>query len=284
MRTSKFGLLAIAGCLALVRPAVAEEITVRVASGRVFVGEVDARTDNAVLWLRATRGGARVRRPISWRRIVSAQVADRELSAEELQKAAAGLIVAAEPAPSVDQPVTFTPPMPAEAIDASAATSPSAPAAAPQQLVTAVQIEAALGHWGANVETDGIVVDVYPTDIEGRLVPVDGTLALELVGAPAVSWRATDRLARWTVSVRKADFIRGPARVRVPFLAVHPEFETHLKPIGLMHARLSVPGQGVFEASDAQVRIRPYSGFRDRLQQQAGTRFLDLERTGRGNR
>ncbi|MFH1923324.1 MAG: hypothetical protein ABIP48_25965, partial [Planctomycetota bacterium] len=71
------------------------------------------------------------------------------------------------------------------------------------------------------------------------------------------------------------------AKYRFPFQAVHPEFDLELAPYAAVHARLSVPGEGVFEATESDVRVRPYSATRDHLQYTTGQRFFPLERTGR---
>jgi hypothetical protein len=92
------------------------------------------------------------------------------------------------------------------------------------------------------------------------------------------------REARWVKSVRIEDFSAGGATVKLPFLRFHPEFDSHRAPYGAVHVRLSVPGHGVFEATQSVVRLRPYSATRDRYQQRTGRRFLDMERTGRGQR
>ena len=75
-----------------------------------------------------------------------------------------------------------------------------------------------------------------------------------------------------------ADFDPSGAVYRLAFQAVHPDFQFDLDPHGLVHARLSVPGDGAFEASQALVRIRAYSSVRDHVQQTTGSRFLPVER------
>jgi len=76
----------------------------------------------------------------------------------------------------------------------------------------------------------------------------------------------------------------GPsgAVYRLPFQAVHPEFDTDWAAHGLVHVRLTVPGHGVFEASQEVVRIRAFSPIRDELEMSTGRRFFPIERTGRG--
>ena len=69
-----------------------------------------------------------------------------------------------------------------------------------------------------------------------------------------------------------------------PFAGVHPEFDREIDPFGVVHVRMTIAGQGVFEASSAMVRLRPYSGPRDHQQQLRGRRFFYQETLGRGHR
>jgi len=60
-----------------------------------------------------------------------------------------------------------------------------------------------------------------------------------------------------------------------------PEQVFALAPEALVHARLGVPGQGVFSASAVDVCIRGLSRFRDQLQYFQGYRALSRERLER---
>jgi hypothetical protein len=88
-----------------------------------------------------------------------------------------------------------------------------------------------------------------------------------------------DRLAQWNRPFRSL----GGAQtfVRLPFQAVHPEFDATVPNLALVHVRLAVPGSGVLEASMADVRVRPYSQVRDQIQSGYGSRFYPTEGTGR---
>lgn len=252
--------------------AAAETVTLRLASGRERTGFIDPRTDDAHLWLRSEADSITMLRPIDWERIVSAQIGNKRLSRDELRAAAAGLKT---PEASLEARDSSTP---ASAPRESAIRPQSA---APPPLVRAIQIDAALGHWEPGVEATGIVVTVYPIDADGRLVPVDGTLDVDLVGQRLTTVADSNgfpQIGRWTAAVRSSDFGPSGAVYRLAFQAVHPDFQFELDPHGLTHARLSVPGQGTFEASQSLMRIRDYSPVRDHLQQDTGSRFLPIER------
>jgi hypothetical protein len=91
-------------------------------------------------------------------------------------------------------------------------------------------------------------------------------------------------LGHWERPVDPGDFGPGGAVYRLPFQEVHPELDTSMAPRGAVHARLSVPGQGTFEATSSMVRIRPYSAIRDALQRETGFRFFPQEWTQDGRR
>lgn len=263
-------------------PVAAGQITVSVASGRTFVGELDPRTDHDLLWLRVGKGPIVVRRPIEWERVVRVRQGEKELSADELRTLAQASQETSGPK------LLPQPPIPAEDLAAAKTwlTTPGRGSGREQlsPMVGSLQINVELGHWTAGVEPSGIVVCIHPTSADGVLTPVDGTLAIDLIGQRPASQNQGDGLSplgRWTQTVRAADFGPLGAVYRFPFQAVHPDFDVELRAHGLVHTRLSVPGQGTFEASAAMVRIRPYSSVRDRLQQTTGSRLAPIEQTDR---
>jgi hypothetical protein len=162
------------------------------------------------------------------------------------------------------------------------ASSPAKAADSPARHVT---IDAALGGWSDTVEADGLVVYVQPLDATGRRVAVHGTLEVDLTG-----WRTgitapnqySFNLGRWTEPVRPADFGPRGAVYRLPFQAVDPQHDLTVASKGVVHARLSVPGQGTFDATQTDVRIRPFSACRDAIQTTTGQRYLPQERTRNG--
>jgi hypothetical protein len=270
----------------------AGQITILAASGRTFTGEVDPQTDHDLLWLRIGEGPIILRRPIEWSRVVRVRQSGKELSPDELRTLAQASNA------QTQKPPLPAPPMPAKEWTVAktwlnaANSSPGNPATqsstaaqvVAMQTVTSLQFQAELGHWTAGVETSGIVVCIHPTNVDGAFTPVDGTLSVDLVGQRPASQNEGNGLAtlgRWTQTVRIVDFGPLGAVYRFPFQAVHPDFDLELRAHGLVHARLSVPGQGTFEASEPMVRLRPYSSVRDRLQQQTGSRFAPIEETDR---
>ena len=158
--------------------------------------------------------------------------------------------------------------------------------------VRSVEFEAVLANWDGDVETDGLLLRLVPIDDQGQVAVVRVTLYVEFVArrqrdfneAPSQGGSTVDRIGRWTVQLGEADFRAGAATVKLPFQAIHPEFDTDWFGSGLVHIRFTGAGHGTFEQSLDGIRIRPFSPLRDGMQRQSGRRFLPSERTERGQR
>jgi hypothetical protein len=96
-------------------------------------------------------------------------------------------------------------------------------------------------------------------DAYGNIVPVNGTLEVDVIGeqpAHRTYGEPFPPLLRWATKVRPEDVGANGATFRVPFQAWHPEFDLKLGSMGAVHARLSVPGQGVFDDTATMVWLR----------------------------
>lgn len=148
-----------------------------------------------------------------------------------------------------------------------------------------------IANWDGDVEADGLIVDVAPLSLDRRIVPANAAVEVELFApqrrtfdlAPQSGGDTLELVERWTRTIAPGDFGASGARLHLPFGAVHPELrpEWTASPYGLVHLRLVVPGQGVFEDSRDGVRIRPWAPNRDRLEIKTGQRFLPTENLGR---
>lgn len=251
----------------------AELLTVKVVEGKTYSGFVDAKTDDRLLWLRREQGTGMLRRGISWERIVSASHQGKPVELSELPKLAERI---ASSRTVVVQPVHSEPAAP-----------PPAPA---RQHIASLAIEAAVTNWDADVENDGLLVAFRLLDEEGYETTADGTLEVELFAprirkyheAPQSRGYRVDLIERWTVAVAKNQFRGGAVRVRLPFGAIHPEFDRGVDALGLVHARLAVPGEGVFAQSLDGLSLRTFAPTRDALLDNTGRQFLPTEMTGRG--
>jgi len=127
--------------------------------------------------------------------------------------------------------------------------------------VRCLAVYAKVANWDADKELDGLLVHVYPLDVNGAVVPARGTLEIDLLGqrfGRVKRSRPFTSLGRWTQQVSRADFGSDGAVYRLTFQRVHPELDLSVAPYAAIHAKLSVSGQGTFETIESTVRIRPY--------------------------
>ena len=240
--------------------------------------------------------GISLSRAISWDEIVLAQSRQGELTAKQLrdrinvfklisaQSANEGVQELPTPSENSKPTVEELPPKPTQWVPDQHLSQFIQAARANNTQVCSISIDAFVGHWNRTVESSGMVLHLYPIDGIGRVIPVDGTLDVDLIadvppGAPQGT--SLPRIARWTVRVCPEQFGPNGAVFKLPFQSFHPDFDLALGPYGAVHATLSIPGNGSYEATDAMVRIRPYSAVRDNSQQINGSRYFDIERVNR---
>ena len=195
-------------------------ITVELTGGRTFTAELDARTNTAQLWLRWQSSGAALLRPIRWDHVARAQVGGEDLSGEQF-RALVEQVRRDTPAEIVETPRPTTIVMIGVAEPAYAAGSAIRPAAAAveSRRVASLMIDARAARWDENVETDGIAVRVYPLDEFGKVVPVWGTLQVDLRAerqSPAYLHEPFSEIGNWAQEVRPEDFARGNAGLSIP--------------------------------------------------------------------
>ncbi len=264
----------------------ADAIVVEAVSGRVFTGQIDRRTSPQALVVRSGTADMYVVRPIDWSRVVRVRLDGKPMSAAELiaRFDADGWPSTAEelPPPRGAAPKSVRPPGPSDEFSDD---QPQAQRTRANPRVRSLKIEASAGKWSGGVENDGVLLRVMPLDASGNIVPVNGTLEVDLIGNQTASRTRGEpfpQLARWGQQVSAADVGGDGATYRLAYQAWHPEFDLQLGSTAAVHARLSVPGQGVFDDTATWVWVRPYSETRDRVQEHTGARFFPQERTNRG--
>ena len=292
--------------------AVGPPVLVQLIGGRTMAGDLGPQTNADELWLQAQRGSTAILRPIQWDQVAKAWVIGYEFSGDELRRIAAK-IREHVPAPARVFPSAITlrenkgtgtsphvsfpandlydsEPVPifsqtlrGHVGSQEVADSPRRQAPHVRQLA----IDANVANWNDTVEADGLTIHVYPLDAEGRVVPVHGTLEVDLTGRQLTVTRPSQpqpfaNVGRWTQTVRPEDFGPRGAVYHLPFQSVQPDFDLTVAPAGVVHARLGVPGQGTFDTTQSTVRIRPASAVRDDLERSSGQRFFPDERTERG--
>jgi hypothetical protein len=276
--TAVLALLPMVG-LAQDQPAAAPQVLmVELASGKAFSGQIDAESGATRLVLRSSRGGAVLTRSIPWPQIVRASLDGQSIDLEKLPA-----VVAASKSPAPHTVTAVTPPTPTASVEQPAPPSPVA--------VVSVTFDARLANWNGSVETDGLLVDLFPVDADGYLAPASGFLEVELFAqerrdfqlAPQSAGRSVQRMERWTRQINATQFGASGLRLKLPFGAVHPEFDQDWLSMGLVHVKFTAPGHGVFEDSRDAIRIRPFAPNRDYLDMHTGRRFLPMEGLGRRN-
>jgi hypothetical protein len=253
----------------------ADSITAWLRDGRQVNGQVDASTNTDRLWIRQEAAGLVIVSGFKWEHIAEVRDAERTLQQAELQDMAA-----------TDRPRQRLRHNPsASTIRTSTGNTGQPHLDLATRRVKTLVVHAFLAQWDDDAHSDGIRVQVSPLDANGQLVPVEGQIELQLIvqnrDPAAMQGISTNHgygeLDRVSHMVRREHFKHGPASYDLPFGNQHPDFETNLAPHALVHARLGVPGVGVFEASDAQLWIRELSFFRDDLQLYYPHRYLPLE-------
>ena len=263
----------------------AQPIIALLRDGRSVTGFVDARTDAEHLWLRRTADGFDLVSGFAWDQILEGRTSDGHWSAVDLHTWAANH---KQPGRLFSE---VKPPRPV--VRQSPSVRSSSPASfADSARVKTLVVKAELAQWDKDAQVDGLRIFVSPLDAQGNVVPVNGRIEFTLVAEVnhvAVEHSLPRRAKfiegdRFSYSVQPEHFRQGAAFYELSFSKWHPEFEPNIAAQALLVARLSVPGQGVFEASDAQICLREPSRFRDQLQYFTPGRYLPLESNGQANR
>lgn len=281
----------------LVAESAAVEVTVTLATGRSFTGEIDARSDAEHLRLRFGTAATVITRPIAWRTITAARSAGAAISLVQLRELAVTAQAAAEPPPLVrPAPSKQTAGVPVPPLVAMPDAGglrlwrvPGAEASPPagEAIVRSIDIDVRLANWDADVEADGLLLTIAALDALGNVAAVDGTLEVELIGEALPPYTRGDAfpvLGRWSRVVHADDPASrgGYHREQLAFQAMDPAYQLDAPRYALVNARLVVPGQGTFEASLDGLSLRGFTPVRDRLEAASGARLLPSEKSGRG--
>jgi len=249
---------------------------------RELSGEIDQRTDQNSLWVRHEEEKIVLATAVAWSEVASAQLDGQEVDLNALpdlavaqKNAGPESILAKGPVPS-----PLSTPEPASAETSSEPLNP--PVVKPKQVV-AVEMDAIVLNMDRDVETDGILLALSANNHQGHGVPVRGSLQVRLLGIRTDFHSGETRsevLQRWSKRVDPRKFQEGIAEFALRYRTIHPEFDEEISNDAMVHARLSVFGQGNFEAS-VPVQLREFNPFRDNLQLLEGSRFFRSESTSK---
>jgi hypothetical protein len=284
-RTELFAALAV-GLFSLSISA-GEPVTVELQNGHVVQGEPDEQTDEIRLWLRREVDGVQLASGFPWSQIWQVKSGNQVIPGREFFAVALGAKSAGKTYQELPYATRGAEPVRQTTVEAELPrpVSEQFHRKAVERRVKTLYIEAYLAQWDGDPQTDGLRVFVYPLAADGELVPVNGQIDLFLLGeierATGVVGNPTmpqfRELERGSQLVKVGDFARGAAMYQLPFRQFHPDFYFDVARQSLLHARLGVPGQGVFMASDANVQMRGFSRIRDELQMKTPQRFFPQE-------
>lgn len=290
-----------ASVLPLAPLAAGEQVVVVLLDGRSTHGDVDARTDAERLWLRREIPGVQLASGFAWDQVKTVRAAGQSYAGRDFLPIAGAIASEGKSYLRIEpyrQPpsATLAPEAPVnERVNRQPAGAPPRlpgfePSPEPQaneqlrrrhaeQRVKSLMVEAYLAQWDGDPQPDGLRVFVYPLSADGEIVPVNGQVDLSLLGEIEKVGSLPDfrELDRGHFTLRKDDFARGPGVVELPFRQFHPDVNFDVARQAVLHARLGVNGQGVFEASDANVQLRGFSRIRDQLQMFQRRRYFGEE-------
>jgi hypothetical protein len=207
---------------------------------------VDPRTDQATLWLRSNYGRTIVLRPIAWERVTSVDSGGATHPVEQFRELASEL--------KQRTPQRFWPELPGLEI---------VPCVAAPPPCTVLRLEAAawLSNFDHDPVVDGYTLVLAPLSDHGLLVPVEGTLEATLHGYELSPDRDAEQwlqLLRWAERVSIDCYGPEGAVLRLPMSGA--VLDRARSPRQLLRLRLSVPGQGTFEAEVPLLAARPHPG------------------------
>jgi hypothetical protein len=254
----------------------ATPLEIRLRDGRIVKGEIAPRSSATHLWLRGGDDEIAIESGFPWSQLQSVTMEGKPLFAADLRALFQRETATKSPVPLPTPQAPWT----QQRVEAFPVTSDVT------ANIRSLYIDVSLARWNAFVPTSGLAVTMMPLDGAGALLPIRGDLTLTVYANIWGGSRSSDdrngmrELARAYHLIRPEAFDHGPPTFQIPFEGDHPELDQRVEPYGLVHARLGVNGQGVFEASDGFVRLRPYSPLRDHRNQFGQPRFLPIESTG----
>lgn len=259
-----------------------DTVKVTVQSGRQFVAEIDARTNDDTLWLKYGTSNTTLLRPIQWNRVIQAERGDNILGKADLIELARES-KSSSPNEKASRPETRRPPNASQLSDADRAHR----ALGSSSRIQSVEADATLGNWDSDVEADGLVIAITPLDEFGQPVNINGTLYVTLTSSQRENSSSVAHgerigpIGRWTAALKSQQWNKQAYVVRFPFQAADPGFDTSVAAHGMVHVRVVVPGHGSFDRTIDGLRIRTFSPLRDQLERDGQSRWLSQERTGR---
>src|SRR5262245_54690943 len=149
------------------------QVALTLASGRDFSGVIDAASNAEQLVLRSDDSGITIRRTIAWDRIKRATIDGQSVNGAKLLEDVIARKVTAPAEPrNLLRKIDLRDPPSTESKFVEVDSLPPR--------VAMVAFDAYVANWDADLETDGLVLDIAPLDLDRRLIAASGTLEVEL--------------------------------------------------------------------------------------------------------
>jgi hypothetical protein len=233
-----------------IRAAESELVMVQVQDGRVLVGEVDQRTNDQELWIRATSPDLALSVGLPWNQVAWIQHANRQFKPDRFRRLAREL---AAPLPKgfFREPQIYTHPevRSEDSVRNGRVYMVRPPAAEPTAETLIVQAHVA--NWDGDAETDGLELTIVPQSSTRNVAPLDGVLVVELQGR---KYRSAPRrspivdLEKWSLRVRSQDFGPLGATYRLPFQTFFPSRDPSIARDGTLRVQLTGGRTGPLKA------------------------------------
>jgi hypothetical protein len=236
----------------------ASQVNVLLRDGRRFIAHVDQHTDDETLWLRVERNSVAMSTGFTWDLVQSVRVNDASFTAAEFRDVSEYFISKLPVSHNKPGSLTIVPTLGFGIIDPRVAT----------EKVQMLSVDANVANWDRDAELDGIELRILPRAANGRVLPLNGAVMVDLIGReqmPGTTPHGFPTLGSWTQPIRAAQFAgQSGAVVRLPFRNAYPTLDLGLLSFGMVAVRLNATGHGESEAN-APVRLRTFNPIRDQL-------------------
>lgn len=244
-----------------------ENVAIELDTHRVVVGILDERTDDGTVWLKRTSDRMTLWSGFPATRIVSCMVVDQHPRGTDSESDADDGSLTVDCANGCD-------PLRYDGREAA-------------RRITSIQVLAEVANLDGDVESDGLNVWIRPVDRFGDVVAINGQVDFQLLGERR-DWRGGRHvptgpqflaLEQWSQRIQADDVTPDGVHTTLLFRRFHPDQDLDIATNAVLYVRLSVPGRGVFAASDDRLFLRPWSQIRDDLQQRTDSRYFPQERS-----
>ena len=125
-----------------------------------------------------------------------------------------------------------------------------------------LSVFAHVDNWNGDPKPDGIRLYLRPTGAKGEMLPVIGTVSVQLNVYRGDVRNTAGRLHEeesWSYELSKNDYDQSGAVITLPFRRIQPDSEKDIYVLGTLNVRLKISGQGVLDATLDDLELRKRS-------------------------